>query len=81
LSNDDYLQMEVDLVLANKADDKRVFKFLQENFFPDEPLNKALQRAPPNDQEDCVHIKNLAQNVSVLAVLKNDPVSLISHLQ
>jgi len=67
--------MDVELILATPEDGERVYKFLCEQYYLDEPLGAAAGRIVPIDKEHCGPVEYLDYGISVLAVKKDDPVS------
>lgn len=68
--------VSLEMIPAKKEDKERVLAFLQRNFFPDEPLNNALNRMPKSERE-CLSLMGLTEGHSYLAVntLMNNEVS------
>lgn len=71
-----FKQMEVEIIGAKESDQDRVFEFLAEHFYPDEPLNHALRGERKIVRENCASLGILKDGLSLIAVKKDDPVSI-----
>jgi len=67
--------MDFNIIPATMEDDQKMYDFLMEQYYPDEPVNVASKRTLPVDKEHCGPVQMLKYNMSILAVKKDDPVN------
>lgn len=67
--------MEFEIVRAKESDQDRVFDYLVQHFYPEEPLNAALNAWKDITRNNCASLGVLKDDLSLIAVKKDDAVS------